>query len=142
MLTRKGFTLLEVLIVVIIVGLLAAIALPQYANTLKKAKAGEAYANLGAIRTSMDRYYYDKISMGDYIQLTNTTLFTDLDIEIDTTTGKWTYTVVDTGTTSARNYVIQAEHTADATLWAQIDENGTFTKCTALGGDGTKVTPE
>jgi prepilin-type N-terminal cleavage/methylation domain-containing protein len=47
--TQRGFTLIEIMIVVVIIGLLAAIAIPMFMGHMKKAKAGEAQLQLGAI---------------------------------------------------------------------------------------------
>ncbi len=130
--TRRGFTLLEVLIVVIIIGILAAIAMPQCISTLKKAKAGKACTNLGSIRTSMDRYYYEQIAMGDYTQLSGVSWMDDLDVEIDTT--GWGYTISDTGDSDARDYEITATYINDSDLWVKVDEDGAITKSPDLGG--------
>ena len=53
---EKGFTLIELMIVVAIIGILAAIAIPNFLNYQKKAKTSEAKTNLGAIRTSEEAY--------------------------------------------------------------------------------------
>ena len=53
---EKGFTLIELMIVVAIIGILAAIAIPNFLNYQRRAKTAEARTNLGAIRTSQESY--------------------------------------------------------------------------------------
>ncbi|MDP8230911.1 MAG: prepilin-type N-terminal cleavage/methylation domain-containing protein [Candidatus Gorgyraea atricola] len=130
--TKRGFTLLEVLIVVIIIGILAAIALPQYTSTLEKAKSAEALTGLGSLRSSMDRYWYDQMATSAYTQLSGAAGVDSLDVEVDVTT--WTYTIDDAGDTDGRDYVIQA---TKGDFWIDIDEDGNTAKSTNLGGDGT-----
>ena len=52
----KGFTLIELMIVVAIIGILAAIAIPNFLRYQAKSKQTEAKANLGAIFTSEVSY--------------------------------------------------------------------------------------
>lgn len=56
MMQSKGFTLIELMIVVAIIGVLAAIAIPNYMNYQCKAKQSEAKSNLGSIRTMQEAY--------------------------------------------------------------------------------------
>jgi len=55
--TEKGFTLIELMIVVAIIGILAAIAIPRFADLIRKSKEGATKGNLGAIRSALSIYY-------------------------------------------------------------------------------------
>ncbi len=61
----SGFTLVEVLIVVIIIGILASIGMPQFAASIEKAKGGEARAYLGHIQTAEKIYYAERETYTD-----------------------------------------------------------------------------
>jgi len=56
----KGFTLIELMIVVAIIAILAAIAIPNYLRFAMKSKTAEATTNLGAIRTCEEAYYAEE----------------------------------------------------------------------------------
>ena len=56
MLNRKGFTLVELMIVVAIIGILAAIAIPNFVSMQYKSKRSEVPTNLKAIKTAEVAY--------------------------------------------------------------------------------------
>lgn len=56
---RAGFTLIEVMIVVAIIGILAAIAIPQYADYVRRARVAEALGTIAAMRPRMEQYFQD-----------------------------------------------------------------------------------
>ena len=53
---KQGFTLLELLVVVLIVGILASVAIPQYFKTVERTRVAEALGMISSIKTSEDRY--------------------------------------------------------------------------------------
>ncbi len=59
---QQGFTLLELMIVVAIVGILAAIAIPAYKDYIVRSKVSECAATIGACKTSVTEYYNTKNS--------------------------------------------------------------------------------
>jgi len=55
---QKGFTLIEVLLVVVILGILAAVALPRFMSTRDDAQLKTCQSNLAAINTAVEEYLF------------------------------------------------------------------------------------
>jgi type IV pilus assembly protein PilA len=65
---RRGFTLIEVLVVVVIIGILAAIAIPKAANTKSKAVLAAMKSDLRNLATAQEGFFFDN---SDYAGSTN-----------------------------------------------------------------------
>ena len=58
--SEQGFTLLELMIVMVVIGLLAAIAIPAYTTNIKHAREAVLKSDLHTLRTANDSYTVDK----------------------------------------------------------------------------------
>lgn len=56
---HRGFTLIELMIVVAIVAILASVALPNYQDYVRRSKVQEATSNLASERVSMEQFFQD-----------------------------------------------------------------------------------
>jgi len=79
---RAGFTLIELMIVVIVVGILAAAAIPIYSRVMDRARASEGKALLGTVRT----HYLAETAEGTTLTYTTGNLS---EWGIDTSKNKW-----------------------------------------------------
>jgi prepilin-type N-terminal cleavage/methylation domain-containing protein len=68
---RTAFTLIELLIVVVIIGILAAIAIPKFQNTKGRANAAALKSDLRNLAVAQEAYFYDHVSYADDITLLN-----------------------------------------------------------------------
>ncbi len=68
MINKKGFTMVELLVVLVIVAILAAVATPLFVQNTKRAKASEAIATMGLMRQALRDY---KINTNTYFDVTS-----------------------------------------------------------------------
>jgi len=118
---QKGFTLIELMIVVAIIGILAAIAIPNFMSYQCKAKQAEAKSHLGSIRSMQEAYYaeYDHYSTTDAIGF-SAAGNRNYGISINVAGSTTTYTATATGTINGStdtwtvNQAGALNHTANA----------------------------
>jgi general secretion pathway protein G len=60
--SMRGFTLIEIMVVVVIIGILSALIVPNVMNRLDQARTTKAVQDLRAIETALDLYYADNHS--------------------------------------------------------------------------------
>ena len=133
MTSRKGFTLIELMVVIFIVGILAAVAIPIMRGRIDAAKWSEGKAAMGSIRTACRAFQAEKgASYADY----GTTTLTQLGLAPDDLDGKYftngcyvltdftptTYTITCTAATSGST----EKPTSPSVI--VLDQTGTFTE--------------
>jgi prepilin-type N-terminal cleavage/methylation domain-containing protein len=126
---RKAFTLVEILIVVVILGILAAIVVPQFTNATQDAQAGNLKAQLSSLNRQIELYrartngsvpavgtIWSDLITGGYIKNAPVnpafpgggTAASDVATATDGTgsaTAGWTLTSADSGTIGAADYI-------------------------------------
>lgn len=125
---QKGFTLIELMIVVAIIGILAAIAIPQYQNYIARSQINAAIAEINPLKTAAEDILMRGASMSNPSDLG----FTGCDSSgANCTTNLSTITLTDPGT-SSMNIVATLDQSVSTALNGLV-----FTLNRADGGEWT-----
>ncbi len=117
----RGVTLLELMVVVVIIGILAAIAYPNYRQFVARAKRTEAKAALLQIATNQERFYLQNSTFTTNMMLLG---FATNPYVTDTETYSISVTVADASNfTAVATYLFADEEAAKCATW-QIDGRG------------------
>ena len=122
---QKGFTLIELMIVVVIIGILASIAYPSYQDYLLRAKRGDAMNGIAALRIAQEQH-----------RSSNTTFSSSTTINsVDYSTspeGYWTLAVSDaTGSAYVVTAVPKSPHVDSVCTQFVANRNGAVDAVTA-----------
>ena len=126
---NRGFTLLVLLVVVLLVGILGAIALPQYFNVVERQRAMEAMGILAAIEKAQVRYYA--------INDAYSTDFSNIDFDLRSNKGNSNDNV--TGNNFETEY-FKYTLSSDKVEAERVNNNFTITTTYAVGDDGVTET--
>lgn len=118
---KKAFTLIELLIVIIIVGVLAAVAIPNYTNMVERAKADQATTYLRVIRTA-EKIYYS--SNETYIVCNNVGDLKNIGAEI--TEESYTFTVAGNPDIADSFLATAARRNTDPAVTITLDDDGAW----------------
>ena len=127
---NAGFTLIELMIAVAIIGILAAVAIPQYKDYILRGAITDATTGLAAVRADMERYFQDNRTYASVSGLTSPCLvsggaqFNNFNISC-------------VGTPSLTGYTLQAvgkTGTNVASFTYTINESGTKTSTSSVTG--------
>ena len=137
---NKGFTLIEVMIVVVIVGILAAVAVPNYSEYVIRSRVPEAIAGLSDMRVRMEQYFQDnRTYVGACVAGTAAPLATATNFTFscsNLTTATYTITATGSGPMAGFAYAVDQSNARSTTMTSPSTWSGS-TSCWSIKKDGT-----
>jgi type IV pilus assembly protein PilE len=139
MLRSKGFTLIELMVVTAIIAILAAIAIPNYADYVTRSKVTEAISGLSEYRVRMEQYFQDNrsyVSTGTTCGAAPPTSTNNFTFSCAGTATSYQATATGTGSMSGFSYAIDQANARMSTMTAPSTWIGNA-GCWVLKKDGS-----
>jgi prepilin-type N-terminal cleavage/methylation domain-containing protein len=115
MVRTKGFTLIEIIVVMVIIGILAALAIPNYNNMIQQGQATAARGNLITIYNAQKNYYLNPTTGGNFYNSATGNDLTNINaaLGLSITDINFQYTCA---TAAGPSYTCTATNVSDANL--------------------------
>lgn len=137
----KGFSLIELMIVVVIIGILAAVGLPSYKRHIQQSKVTEGISELATMRVKLEQYFQDNRTYESACDAGNLAApssgLKNFAITCPTLTAS-TYKIVATGKNDISNFVYTVNHKNEKSSTFPGDSGWTSNaKCWVVSSTGS-----